>query len=66
MLNKFNGSDADGDNAEDLLDFAQFQRAYNGSGPLLWNGIVFDLNNDQHVHMTDYNLFAPWMTGPAQ
>lgn len=66
VLNKFNGSDADGDNDEDLLDFAQLQRAFNGSGGMLWNGIVFDSDNNQHVDMADYNYFAARMTGPAQ
>jgi hypothetical protein len=66
VLNKFNGSDADGDNDEDLLDFAQLQRAFTGTGALIWNGIVFDSDNNQLVNMIDYNYFAAWMTGPAQ
>jgi hypothetical protein len=64
VLNKFNGADADGDNDEDVLDFAQFQRAYSGSGgPMRWNGIVFDSDGDNDVDMTDFNYFTPRMTG---
>ncbi len=65
ILNKFNGADADADDDEDLLDFAQFQRAYSGSGgPQRWNGIVFDSDGDNDVDMVDFNYFAPRMTGP--
>jgi hypothetical protein len=65
VLNRFDGCDADGDNDEDLRDFAQFQLAFTGpGGPLSWNGIVFDTDDDQDVDMADFNYFAPRMTGP--
>ncbi len=67
VLNKFDGADADGDDDEDLLDFAYMQRAFSGSGGgLEWMGMVFDSDNDQDVDMTDFNYFAPRMTGPGQ
>jgi hypothetical protein len=67
VLNRFDGSDVDGDNDEDMFDFAWFQLTYTGpgAGALPWNGIVFDADDDQDVDMTDFEYFAPRMTGPA-
>ena len=66
VLNRFDGCDSDGDDDEDLLDFAQFQRCYSGAGgsPLKWNCIVFDWDDNQDIDWTDFGYFAPRMTGP--
>jgi len=65
VLNRFDGADADGDDDEDLHDFAQMQIAYTGSGgPMKWNGMVFDSTGDNDVDFADFQYFAPHMTGP--
>ena len=65
VLNKFDGSDVDGDDDEDLYDFAWFQRTFTGSdGGMRWNGIVFNSDDDDDVDFVDFNYFAPRMTGP--
>jgi hypothetical protein len=65
VLNRVNGSDYDGDDDEDLLDAAQFQLRFTGStGPLPWNGLVFDYNDDGLINSADFAYFAPRMTGP--
>ena len=66
LLNRFNGADADGDNDEDLRDFAEFQRCFTGSvsGQMRWGCIVFDSDDDGDVDLTDYLYFQPRMTGP--
>ncbi|MCP4594659.1 MAG: hypothetical protein GY842_28335 [bacterium] len=66
VLNGFDGADADGDDDEDLADFAEFQRCYSGDGvtPLRWNCTVFDSDDDEDVDLTDYAYFQPRLTGP--
>jgi hypothetical protein len=66
LLNQFDGSDVDGDDDEDLLDFAMFQRVFTGPGPveLPWPGLVFDSDQDSDVDMSDFDFFAVRMTGP--
>lgn len=66
VLNKFDGADEDGDDDEDLHDFAAFQPVYTGSGAgqLPWNGIVFDSDDDDDIDMVDFDYFAARMTGP--
>lgn len=66
VLNRFDGSDVDGDDDEDLHDFAWFQLCYTGAGAgaLPYNGIVFDHDDDLDVDMVDFNWFAPRMLGP--
>jgi hypothetical protein len=66
VLNRFDGADADGDDDEDLHDFAWLQYAYTGAnaGGLVFNGIVFDHDDDLDVDMADFDYFAPRMTGP--
>ncbi|MFQ5806602.1 MAG: hypothetical protein ACE5I3_09145, partial [Phycisphaerae bacterium] len=68
VLNRFDGADVDGDNDQDLHDFAWFQRCYTGSGAgaLPWNGIVFDFDDDEDIDWADWNFFVPRFTGPAQ
>jgi len=64
VLNRFDGSDYDGDDDEDLHDAAQFQLRYTGSGgPLPWNGMVFDSDDDGDIDLGDFTFFAPRMTG---
>ena len=66
VLNRFDGSDVDGDDDEDVHDFTWFQRSYTGAvaGALPWNGIVFDSDDDDDVDWTDWGFFEPRMNGP--
>lgn len=66
VLNRFDGSDVDGDDDEDVHDFTWFQRCYTGAGAgaLPWNGIVFDSDDDDDVDWTDWGFFEPRMNGP--
>lgn len=66
VINLFNGADYDGDDDEDLFDFAAFQACYSGSGvtPPQWNCTVFDHNDDGDVDLADYQYFGPRLTGP--
>jgi len=68
VLNRFDGSDVDGDDDEDNHDIAWFQRCYTGAGAggLPFNGIVFDSDDDEDIDWTDWNFFAPRITGPGQ
>ncbi len=66
IVGRFNGADVDADSDEDLLDVAELQRTFRGSGvtPPGWLGIVFDNDRDQDVDVTDWNFFRPRITGP--
>ncbi len=66
VTNVFDGADANGDGTEDLLDFAVFQRCFNGdgAGDLGWNCTVFDVDEDLDVDLTDFTYFQPRLTGP--
>jgi hypothetical protein len=67
LTNVFNGSDADGDDDEDMLDIRQLQEVFRGSGGgLPFGGLVFDHNEDNDVDSGDLNQILPQMTGPAQ
>jgi hypothetical protein len=68
VLNRFDGSDVDGDDDEDNHDIAWFQRCYTGAGAggLPFNGIVFDSDDDEDIDWTDWGFFAPRITGPGQ
>ncbi len=63
VINKFDGLDWNGDNAEDMLDFVQLQYVF-GVQPLRWGGLTFDSNDDGQVNWPDYQYFAPRMRGP--
>ncbi len=72
ILNRFNGSDADNDEDQDLRDFAQFQRAFTGSGgPMKYLGLVFDNHpsatalGDNDVDASDWAYLEPRMTPPG-
>ena len=65
VLNRFNGCDANADNAEDLIDYYGFHLVF-GSSPLKWGSLVFDSDDNGQINMTDFNYFAPRMTGPQQ
>ena len=67
LLNVFDGSDADGDDDQDMSDFTWLQRTYTGAGAgmLPFNGIVFDQDDDDDIDLTDWNFFRPRITGPA-
>lgn len=67
LLNVYDGADVDGDADEDMIDFAWLQRTYTdaGGGPLPFNGIVFDSDEDDDIDITDWNYFWPRITGPA-
>jgi hypothetical protein len=62
----FNGADSDADDDQDLLDFAELQRCFEGPGvtPIQWNCIVFDSDEDDDVDLVDWNFFWPRLTGP--
>lgn len=66
LLNRFDGSDVDGDDDQDLIDAGWFQRCFTGAGAggLPFNGIVFDSNDDLDVDFADFGYFATRMTGP--
>lgn len=65
VTNVFNGCDADGDDDQDMIDFANFQRCYNGpSVTPPWNCIVNDANDDGDVDGSDWDYFRPRITGP--
>ncbi len=68
VLNRYDGADVDGDDDEDMIDFAAFQRAYTGAGAatLPFNGLTFDHDADQDVDLDDWGFFWPRITGPAQ
>lgn len=68
VLNRFDGSDVDGDDDQDNHDIAWFQRCYTGAdaGGLPFNGIVFDSDDDVDIDWTDWNFFGPRITGPGQ
>jgi hypothetical protein len=65
VMNRFDGADSDGDDDQDLTDYAAFQRCYSGNGGGLgWPCTVFDHDEDGDVDLTDYAYFGPRMTGP--
>lgn len=65
VLNRFDGADVDGDDDEDLLDFAELQRCFAGpGGGTQWNCTVFDSDSDNDIDINDWNFFEPRMTGP--
>jgi hypothetical protein len=66
ITNRFDGADADGDDDEDLFDFAEFQRCFNGdgAGDLDWNCTVFDDDEDIDIDLVDFSYFHPRITGP--
>lgn len=68
VLNRFDGSDVDGDDDQDNHDIAWFQRCYTGAGAggLPFNGIVFDSDDDEDIDWTDWEFFGPRITGPGQ
>lgn len=66
LTNVFNGSDADGDNDEDMLDIAQLQQVFADSGGgRRFGGLVFDHDEDNDVDITDANFVLDRMTGPS-
>jgi len=66
VTNRFDGIDGNGDDAEDLADFAWMQTVYAGNAvATAWGSLTFDYNDDTLVNMTDFTYFAPRMTGPA-
>lgn len=65
VTNIFDGADVDADGDEDLLDFAEFQHCFSGSGGGLgYPCMVFDSDEDNDVDLADLNFFLPRMTGP--
>jgi len=66
VVNAFDGADADGDGDEDLADYYQFQRCFNGDGAddLGFNCSVFDDDEDFDVDLIDFEYFLPRLTGP--
>ncbi len=65
VTNRYDGSDVDNDDDEDLLDFAELQRCFSGNGGGLdWNCSVFDNDSDGDLDLLDWDFFRPRMTGP--
>lgn len=65
VTNRYDGSDVDNDDDEDLLDFAELQRCFSGAGGGLdWNCSVFDNDGDGDLDLLDWDFFRPRMTGP--
>ncbi len=65
ITNRFDGADTDGDNDEDLLDFAELQRCYAGAGGgRAWGCFVFDQDEDGDVDAADTGFFLPRLNGP--
>jgi hypothetical protein len=66
ITNRYDGADADGDDDEDLFDFAELQRCFNGdgAGELDWNCSVFDEDEDIDIDLVDFNYFQARLTGP--
>jgi hypothetical protein len=66
ITNRYDGADADGDDDEDLFDFAELQRCFNGdgAGELDWNCSVFDEDEDIDIDLVDFNYFQSRLTGP--
>lgn len=66
VLNRFDGSDVNGDDLQDMIDAAWLQRTYTGAGAgmLPFNGMTFDHDDDVDVDLDDAEYFAPRMTGP--
>jgi len=66
LANVFDGSDADGDNDEDMADIAALQQAFTGSGGgMVYGGLVFDHDEDEDVDSSDSSFTLVRMTGPA-
>ncbi|MDX2197711.1 MAG: hypothetical protein SF069_01925 [Phycisphaerae bacterium] len=69
LTNVFDGSDADGDDDEDVIDIAGLQRAYRGAGGgRPFGGLVFDHDEDGDVDFTsgqDAPFVLSRITGPA-
>ena len=67
VLNVFDGSDVDGDDDQDMVDFTWLQRTYTGAGAgsLMFNGIVFDSDVDDDIDLTDWGYFWPRFTAPG-
>ncbi|MBI5863163.1 MAG: hypothetical protein HZB38_01355 [Planctomycetes bacterium] len=65
LMNVFDGSDADGDDDEDMLDMAHLQQAYTGGGAMIFGGLVFDRNEDGFVNTGDLDLILPHLVGPV-
>lgn len=65
-MSRFDGSDSDGDDDQDLFDFAGLQRCFNGdgAGELGFNCTVFDVDEDLDVDLIDFAAFEPQLTGP--
>ncbi len=66
VINFFDGGDVDGDNDQDLRDFAHMQRVFSGSGvtPMLWNTFTFDTDFDKDVDVTDWLTLSTKFTAP--
>jgi hypothetical protein len=67
LTNVFDGSDADGDDDEDMQDIRHLQQVFRGSGGgRPFGGLVFDHDEDNDVDSSDLDQVLPQMTGPAQ
>jgi hypothetical protein len=66
VMNRFNGSDVDNDDDEDLRDFADLQLCFEGPGGtvLRFGCLVFDSDFNGLIDLVDYNYFWPRLTGP--
>ncbi len=65
IVNRFDGADWDGDDDEDLRDYAALQACFADSGNSYgWNCTVFDADEDNDLDISDWNFFRPRLTSP--
>lgn len=66
FTNRFDGSDSDGDDDEDMVDIFRLQHTFTGAGGgMVFGGLVFDHDDDNDVDAPNADFTLDRMTGPA-